>query len=145
MEDQRPIQETCESESRSQTQQENERVCNPCEKTVSALRSCLRFCLRRFCEPSSLQVGDFVRFKPYMHTRRRPEKGTVAIVTEVLSVPITEKVEDTGSPYFCDRFDIKVGILADSGPMGEAFLEYLMDSRRMEKVSVDLPSETDAP
>ncbi len=81
------------------------------------------------------EVGDLVQFKPRMAIKKM--HGGVAIVRRVLDEPIVSDEQGSGTPYFREPLDIILGLLDKSGD----FLEYHMDSRRLEPYTGPMPEE----
>lgn len=74
------------------------------------------------------QPGELVKYKPGMKVTRFPDYGEPAIVMEMLATPLygRDLNKDSGSPYFCEIYDMVVGML---DPDGE-FVRFLANSRR---------------
>ena len=79
----------------------------------------------RFQKKERFEVGDIVVWKNGLRNREP------AIVVENFSVPFYDEGETTGSSYFREPLDIRLGVIDDSGD----FITYVYDSRRFESFS----------
>ena len=86
-----------------------------------------------FSQPTGhLAAGDIVQWKVGLKDRKTPEYGQLVIVTEILETPVSAATdEELASAYYCPKYDIKIGLKMD-----EYFCEFVMDSRRFERVNV---------
>ena len=86
-----------------------------------------------FSQPTGhLAAGDIVQWKVGLKDRKTPEYGQLVIVTEILETPVSAATdEELASAYYCPKYDIKIGLKMD-----EHFCEFVMDSRRFERVNV---------
>lgn len=80
-----------------------------------------------YLRKTTFQPGDLIKWKPNMKNRKYPEYDEPGIIVEVLSTPILDEKEDSGSPYFNELYDIKVAILQD-----KMFVMFHFDSNRFE-------------
>lgn len=75
--------------------------------------------------------GQVVRWKPGLRNKSTPANNEVAIVREVLAIPVFDTCEQAlcaGSPYFGEPLTLVLAILDSDGD----FLEYRYDGRRFE-------------
>ena len=86
-----------------------------------------------FSQPTGhLAAGDIVQWKVGLKDRKTPEYGQLAIVTEILETPVSAATdEELCSAYYCPKYDIKIGL-----KLGDQFCEFVMDSRRFERVNI---------
>ncbi len=86
-----------------------------------------------FSQPTGhLAAGDIVQWKVGLKDRKTPEYGQLAIVTEILETPVSAATDkELDSAYYCPKYDIKIGLKID-----EYFCEFVMDSRRFERVNI---------
>lgn len=77
-------------------------------------------------EPSRINVGDLVVWKPLLKNRVRPAYDEPAVVIEVLDKPVRNTEADPSSTYFREPLDIVLGLLDDD----DEILVYHFDSRR---------------
>lgn len=86
-----------------------------------------------FSQPTGhLAAGDIVQWKVGLKDHKTPEYGQLVIVTEILETPVSAATdEELASAYYCPKYDIKIGLKMD-----EHFCEFVMDSRRFERVNV---------
>lgn len=85
------------------------------KKAYASLMSVTRF-----------EAGDIVQWKDFLKNRRYPEYGQPAIVLEVLSESFFDNEDNTGSPYYREPLDLKLGFFDQDGD----FVSYYFDSRR---------------
>lgn len=94
----------------------------------------LKDAFRRFSCKEQFSIGDIVVWKNGLKNRKRPAYGAPAIVVETFSVPYFDEEEATGSPYFREPLDLRLGLIDEAGD----FVTYVYDSRRFERfVDVD--------
>ena len=86
-----------------------------------------------FSQPTGhLAAGDIVQWKVGLKDRKTPEYGQLAIVTEILETPVSATDEEgVANAYYCPKYDIKIGL-----KLGDQFCEFVMDSRRFERVNI---------
>lgn len=72
--------------------------------------------------------GDLVRWKAGLSNRPRPVEGAAVIVVDVLSEPLMDHENNSGSPYFREPLTITVGDLDSDGD----FTIWHLDVRRLE-------------
>ncbi len=84
--------------------------------------------LELLSRPHTFAVGDLVQWKCGLTNRKMPSAGQPGIVVEVLAKPVTDSTEKTGSPYFGEVLDVRIGVLEPDGDL----LIFHMDSRRFE-------------
>lgn len=73
------------------------------------------------------KVGDIIRWKNKLKSRKLPEYDEPIIILEILDEPIFNINEQIGSTYFNEKIDIKIGIVKDN-----SFLTFYLESRRFE-------------
>jgi len=96
----------------------------PCTEAV------LRERLQSFLDTPCFQPGDLVQWKSGLKNKRLPEADQLAVVVEVLSVPVTDEDKGSSGSYFLEPLDLKLGMIDDDGD----FVVYHYDSRRFQKV-----------
>jgi len=100
---------------------------------MSAIEPCTEAVLRErlavFMEPSCFQPGDLVHWKAGMKNKRLPELEQLAVVVEVLPVPIYDEDKGGSGRYFMEPLDIKLGMVDEDGD----FVIFHYDSRRFTK------------
>jgi len=74
-----------------------------------------------------------VTWKEGLKNRKWPLQDDPAIVVELLEEPIICQQNDPGTPYFGERLNVKLGIIADEGE----FLVFHFDLNRFEPYSND--------
>ena len=77
--------------------------------------------------------GQLVRWKPGLQNRAAPAYHEVAVVRQVLAVPLFDQCEQakcSGTPLFAEPLTVVLAILGSDGE----FLEYHYDARRFEPV-----------
>ena len=86
-----------------------------------------------FSQPTGhLAAGDIVQWKVGLKDRTTPEYGQLVIVTEILEKPVLAATnEELDSAYYCPKYDIKIGL-----KLNDKFCEFVMDSRRFERVNI---------
>ena len=86
-----------------------------------------------FSQPTGhLAAGDIVQWKVGLKDRKTPEYGQLVIVTEILETLVSAATDkELDSAYYCPKYDIKIGL-----KFGEKFCEFVMDSRRFERVNI---------
>lgn len=87
----------------------------------------LRTLAQRYQIPSEFQPGSIVRWKPGLKNKKMPEYNEPAIVMETLEIPIFDKSGETGSAYFNEPLDLKLGLLVDN-----RLLFFYYDKNRFE-------------
>lgn len=90
----------------------------------------LRSARERLQTPSRLAAGDIVCWKEGLRNGAHPGFHEFGIVTEVLETPVVLTNAEPGSAHFHEKLDIRVMVF----PHPDYGVEYLYDSRRMEKV-----------
>jgi hypothetical protein len=95
--------------------------------------------LREFCEafhrPSTLKVGDVVRWKQGLRNKRTPAYDSPVVVFEILETPLFDPEKEGGSQYFHERLDLVIGFFPEEElEAGEeaSVNTYHVDSRRFE-------------
>jgi len=96
----------------------------PCSEAL------LRERLNSFLEKQYFQPGDLVQWKPGLKNKRLPQQDEMAVVVEMLPVPVTDQDKASSGSYFLEPLDIKLGLLDEDGD----FVIYHYDSRRFTKV-----------
>ena len=81
-----------------------------------------------FHKKHQFTAGQLVTWKNGMKNRRSPEYGEPAIVIEVLTSPLINPGDESGTPYFREPLDIIIGTLDPDGDL----LCFHYDSRRFE-------------
>lgn len=94
------------------------------EVTIGRLRALLASLL----EADTFKVGDIVVWRNGLKNRTYPDYGTPAIVVEVLSPPLIDTIDDSGSPYFREALNLRLGVIDERGD----FLTFVYDGRRFE-------------
>lgn len=94
------------------------------EVTIGRLRALLNSLL----EPDTFRVGDIVVWRNGLKNRTYPDYGTPAIVVEVLSPPLIDAIDDSGSAYFRESLNLRLGVIDERGD----FLTFVYDGRRFE-------------
>lgn len=94
------------------------------EVTIGRLRALLDSLL----EPDVFRVGDIVVWRNGLKNRTYPDYGTPAIVVEVLSPPLIDTIDDSGSAYFRESLNLRLGVIDERGD----FLTFVYDGRRFE-------------
>lgn len=79
-------------------------------------------------EHHAFRAGDLVQWKPGLRANKIPAYGEPMLVAEVLEAPVTDGVDDPGSPYFRQPLDF-IGASIDQE--GDLCL-YHFESRRFE-------------
>ena len=82
--------------------------------------------LAMFLKPNSFQPGDLVVWKGRMRNRTRPRYNQPAIVIEVLDAPLYDEDESSGSQYYREPLDLRLGFIDRDGD----FVTLLVDQRR---------------
>jgi len=96
--------------------------------SVQTTRDLLTAVFQRFQTNEAFQLGQHVKWKAGLRNRLLPDDGDPAIVVEILDPPIVDPIQDSGSPYFQENLDVRLGILDEEGQ----FQVYFYDSRRFE-------------
>jgi hypothetical protein len=81
-----------------------------------------------FHKAHQFTAGQLVTWKKGMKNRRSPDYGEPAIVIEVLTSPLINPGDESGTPYFREPLDIIIGTLDSDGDL----LCFHYDSRRFE-------------
>jgi len=89
----------------------------------------LRERFKSFCDVQCFQPGNLVQWKPGLKNKRLPEMNELAVVVEVLPVPISDQEKASSGSYFLEPLDIKLGMHDEDGD----FVVYHYDSRRFTK------------
>lgn len=76
----------------------------------------------------NFSVGHIARWKKGLKNRKFPSYDEPVIVVQVLTEPIFDGTEESGSSYFRERLDIVLGVINPDGD----FLLFHYDSRRFE-------------
>lgn len=85
---------------------------------------------RLYVEQHHFTPGDLVTWKSGMRDRRCPLYGQPAVVVEVLSAPIQDSEQETGSCYFRQQLDLVLGVIQDIGTNRGEMLTFHFDSHR---------------
>jgi len=96
----------------------------PCTEEV------LRERLEAFLSTQCFQPGDLVQWKSGLKNKRLPEMDQMAVVVEMLPVPITDGDKGSSGSYFMEPLDMKLGMVDEDGD----FVIFHYDSRRFTKV-----------
>ncbi|WP_186158005.1 hypothetical protein [Burkholderia gladioli] len=91
-------------------------------------RDLLNAIFERFRKNETFKPGQHVKWKTGLRNRLLPDESDLAIVIEILDPPIIDPIQDSGSPYFRENLDLRLGILDEEGQ----FHIYSYDSRRFE-------------
>lgn len=78
--------------------------------------------------PESVEVGDFVKWRPGFSDHNQPEEGAECIVTQVFDEPFLDKQE--GSAMHTYHFTVAMIVKSNQGE--ELLIELPVDGRRME-------------
>jgi hypothetical protein len=81
-------------------------------------------------QEEAIEVGDLVTWKRGLKNKKYPQEGQSAKVIEVLSPPLINDKEDSGSPYFGEKLNLVLAILDEDGEL----LLYHYDKRRFQVV-----------
>eukprot|EP00727_Mastigamoeba_balamuthi_P011384 m51a1_g6869 hypothetical protein (254) ;mRNA; f:164582-165894 len=84
----------------------------------------------KYDEAADLHPGDYVMWKPGLKNKKRPAANQAGVVVGVLPHPIYDQKKSSGSQYFMEPLDIKIGMLDDDGE----FIVFHYDSRRFQVV-----------
>jgi len=90
----------------------------------------LRERLDSFLTTTCFQPGDIVQWKAGLKNKRLPEIDQLAVVVEMLPVPVTDQDKGASGSYFLEPLDMKLGIIDEDGD----FTIFHYDSRRFTKV-----------
>lgn len=82
-------------------------------------------------QASCFVEGQLVVWKRYLKNRSYPNYGEPAIVVEVLDNPIFDTTLNSGSAYFMEPLNLRLGVFDEFGD----FETYLYDARRFEAYS----------
>lgn len=96
----------------------------PCSEDV------LRERLQSFLDTTCFQPGDLVQWKTGLKNKRLPEADQLAVVVEMLPVPVTDEDKGSSGSYFLEPLDMKLGMVDEDGD----FVIFHYDSRRFRKV-----------
>jgi hypothetical protein len=80
---------------------------------------------------NNFKQGDLIVWKNGLRNKKLPNEGQPAVVLEVLSTPLTQHEQETGSPYFREPLDIVLAMLDED----EDLVSFYYDSRRFELYS----------
>jgi len=80
--------------------------------------------------PPVFKRGDAVRWKKGLKNKKYPKEDQVAVVIQQLDEPIIQGERDSGSPYFREPLDLKLGVLDDDGDL----MVFHYDKQRFERV-----------
>jgi len=90
---------------------------------------------RSYKEPVTFHLGDIVRWKPHMRTRRNPSYDSYSIVTRVYQRPLYDPAQkEPGSSYFHEPLTGAIAFLDSDGD----FTEDPVDMNRFELVPPDV-------
>lgn len=78
----------------------------------------------------TFKAGDTVRWKPGMRITSRPKYSETGIVIEILKEPFRNDKAETGTPYFMEPQDIRIGLTDERGTL----IIYHFDSSRFEPI-----------
>jgi len=81
-------------------------------------------------QEAEIAVGDLVTWKRGLKNKKYPQEGQYAKVIELLSKPLVNDKEDSGSPYFGEKLDLVLAIIDEDGEL----LLYHYDKRRFQVV-----------
>ena len=71
---------------------------------------------------------DLVVWKNGLRNKKLPNEGQPVVVLEILTAPLIEHEQETGSPYFREPLDIVLAMLDEDGDL----VSFHYDSRRFE-------------
>jgi len=101
---------------------------------MTAIEPCCEAVLKErlaaFEQTTCFQPGDLVQWKAGLKNKRLPEMDQLAVVVEMLPVPITDEEKGSSGSYFLEPLDMKLGMIDDDGD----FVIFHYDSRRFTKV-----------
>jgi len=100
---------------------------------ISSLTSQLKVMYEKYTVPQEkFQPGDLIVWKQGLKNKKLPEEDTPVIVVEVLEDIIFDETKgSSGTSYFREPLDLKVGSIDDDGD----FVIFHYDSKRFEKYS----------
>jgi hypothetical protein len=78
--------------------------------------------------PHTFKAGDLVQWKAGLTNRKLPILGQPAIVVEVLAAPVKDTSDKTGSTYYGETLDVRLGVLDPDGD----FMVFHLPSVRFE-------------
>lgn len=81
------------------------------EKHISILKDLVQ----TYSQERLFKIGDVVQWKEGLKNKKRPQYGEPCIVVEILDKPISDDEAPIASPYYAEKLDIKLGLLADNG------------------------------
>lgn len=94
------------------------------EKHISILKDSVR----KYNQETIFKIGDIVQWKEGLKNKKRPQYGEPCIVVEILDNPISDNEAPIESPYYSEKLDIKLGLLADNGE----FFTFHYDKNRFD-------------
>lgn len=74
--------------------------------------------------------GTIVVWKDGLKNKKFPLYNQPSIVVDHMDSPFISNQDETGSPYFQERLDLKLGLIDDDGD----YVVYTFDSRRFKTV-----------
>lgn len=88
----------------------------------------LKTLLDSLLKPEEFKVGDIVVWRNGLKNRKFPDYGEPVIVVEVLTPPLVDETNDSGSTYYKEPLSLKLGTISDEGDL----ITFLYDGRRFE-------------
>jgi len=88
--------------------------------------------MRSFCETTCFQPGDLVQWKPGLKNKKLPKADQLAVVVEMLPVPVSDEEKSASGSYFLEPLDMKLGLIDEDGD----FVIFHYDSRRFTKAVI---------
>lgn len=92
------------------------------------VRDILEERMNAYFKEYSFKIGDCVKWKEGLKNKTIPEYGQPCIVMDIVNPPLFDKESSSGSPYFNEELDIKVGIVDED----DDFMIFYLDSKRLE-------------
>jgi hypothetical protein len=84
---------------------------------------------QKLLEPHEFKVGDLVKWKQGLKSKKLPYMNQPAVVIQLLEKPLINRLdEEAGSPYYREPLDIILGVFDDE----DEFLMFYYDKRRFE-------------
>jgi Uma2 family endonuclease len=81
------------------------------EKHISILKESVE----KYNQDYNFNIGDILQWKDGLKNKKRPQYGEPCVVVEILDNPISDNEAPIASPYYLEKLDIKLGLLADNG------------------------------
>ncbi|MDO5290066.1 MAG: hypothetical protein Q4F13_10610 [Pseudomonadota bacterium] len=101
-----------------------------CGCTSQDVANTLRVRRQALMQAHAFAPGDLVTWKPGLKNRQLPQYGEPAIVLQVLSEPVQDTEQESGSTYFREPLSLVLGVLLNEGDRRGDFLAWHFDGRR---------------